>query len=205
MWSYDPASGNTKAALDFLTSYGAPQPQLIQHPKPLVNIMSFLPSDVDNLLLLQLYDLQERYTENAVTIYIGAVQNWKLNLTQQPQLAMPPIPDLPALIPPIVELLFGSYGIDAPLVVVCPHLALRLLRRAQVVSGDPDDYTPFPRPDPKPVDNRVIGDENLPGNPGYFASGPADHFPNHYIYTLDGKSYLKLASPFGAVWMLVSN
>ncbi|HXI44587.1 MAG TPA: hypothetical protein VNH83_31675 [Bryobacteraceae bacterium] len=55
-----------------------------------------------------------------------------------------------------------------------------------------------------PTDNRVIGDE-ISIAPGYFLDGPADHFPNHYGYALDGKSYLKLDSPFGAVWMLLAN
>jgi len=49
----------------------------------------------------------------------------------------------------------------------------------------------------------VIADEI--STAGYFRAGPADHFPNQYIYPLNGKSYLKLDSPFGAVWMLLAN
>jgi hypothetical protein len=204
MWSFDPASPEAKAAIDFLKSYGAPNPKLIQHPKPVINVLSTLPSDVDALLLNELYVLQEQYTETTVSTYIGSVDGWKIGLTQQPQLPLPPVPQLPSLIPPLVELLFGTYGIDAPLVVACPPLALRLLRKMHVVPGVPDQYTPYPRLVAQPVDNRVIGDESLT-SPAYFPPGPADHFPNHYIYAENGKSYLKLCSPFGAVWMLLSN
>jgi hypothetical protein len=139
MWSYDPASAEAHAALAFLKSYGAPDSLLIQHPRPMINPLSTIPSDVENLMLLQLYDMQELYTQNAVTLYAGAVHDWTLNLVEQPQLPMPPIPDLPNLIAPMVELLFGACGIDAPLVVACPSLALRLVRRAGVAPGDPKE------------------------------------------------------------------
>src|SRR5579872_5115739 len=201
MWSFDPASPEAIAAVDFLESYGAPAPQLIQHPAPVVNFFSSDPSMVENALLMELYTLQDRYTQETVSIYNTAVSNWLLNIPRQPQLPLPPIPQLPALIPPMVELLFGSFGVNASLAAACPPLALRLLRQARIAPGDPAEYTPFPRPVSQTPDLRVIGDET--GNPNYFRSGPEDNFPNHYIYKLDGKSYLKLVSPFGTVWMLL--
>ncbi len=204
MWTFDSASPEAKAAIDFLKSYGAPDPKLIQHPKPVVDVFSTAPSAVDALLLMELYVLQEQYTESAVSTYIGAIDGWKITLTQLPELPLPPVPVLPSLITPMVELLFGTCGIDAPLVIACPPLALRLLRQAHAAPGDPDEYTPYPRVQPPPPDYRAIGDE-ITTAPGYFRDGPADHFPNHYIYALNGKSYLKLDSPFGAVWMLLSN
>jgi hypothetical protein len=204
MWSFDPASAEAKAAIDFLRSYGAPEPVLIQHPKPVVDVFSTAPSAVDALLLNELYVLQEKYTEDTVSTYIGAVDGWKITRTQLPYLPLPAIPELPSLITPLVQLLFGACGVNAPLVVACPPLALRLLRQANAAPGDPNEYTPFPRVQPQPPDHRVIGDE-ITTAPGYFRDGPADHFPNHYVYAMDGKSYLKLDSPFGAVWMLLAN
>jgi hypothetical protein len=159
---------------------------------------------VEKGMLLEFYSLQETYTEKAVSTYVGAIDGWLISVGVQPRLPLPPIPQLPWLIPPTVELLFGSCAIDAPLVIACPPLALRLLRQALVTPGDPNEYTPYPRPQAQPVDNRVVGDEN-PANPGYFRPGPADHFPNHYVYTLNGTSYVKFCSPFGATWMLLSN
>ncbi len=204
MWSFDPASPEAQAAINFLKSYGAPDPKLIQHPKPVVDVFSTATSAVDALLLNELYVLQEQYTEATVSTYIGAVDGWKITLTQLPQLPLPPVPQLPSLITPMVQLLFGTCGMDAPLVVACPPLALRLLRQANAAPGDPNEYTPYPRVQPPPPDYRVIADE-IATAPGYFRAGPADHFPNHYVYTLNGNSYLKLGSPFGAVWMLLSN
>jgi hypothetical protein len=204
MWSFEPASPETRAAIDFLKSYGAPDPILIQHPKPVVDVFSTAPSAVDALLLNELYVFQDRYTENTVSTYIGAVDGWKITLTQLPYLPLPPVPELPSLITPMVQLLFGTCGINALLVVACPPLALRLLRQARAAPGDPNEYTPYPRIQAPPPDYRVIADE-ISTAPGYFRAGPADHFPNHYIYALNGKSYLKLDSPFGAVWMLLAN
>lgn len=204
MWSFDPASPEANAAIDFLKSYGAPHPKLIQHPKPVVDVFSTAPAAVDALLLNELYVLQEKYTEDTVSIYIGAVDGWKITLTQLPFLPLPAIPELPSLITPLVQLLFGTCGINAPLAVACPPLALRLLRQARAAPGDPNEYTPYPRVQAPPPDDRVIAGE-IATAPGYFRAGPADHFPNHYIYALDGKSYLKLDSPFGAVWMLLPN
>jgi len=204
MWTFDPAASESRAAIEFLKSYGAPEPTLVQHPKPIIDILSVVPAAVDNLLLAQLYDLQEKYTEDAISAYVNAVSNWVLNVAQQPWLPIPAVPELPSLIPPMIELLFQSCPIDAPLVVACPPLALRLLRKANVVAGDPNEYAPVPRIVVGPVDDRVIGDES-PSCPGYFRPGPADHFPDHFVYTLVGKSYLKLSSPFGAVWVLLKN
>jgi hypothetical protein len=174
MWSFDPASPEARAAIDFLKSYGAPDPILIQHPKPVVDVFSTAPSAVDALLLNELYVFQDRYTENTVSTYIGAVDGWKITLTQLPYLPLPPVPELPSLITPLVQLLFGTYGINALLVTACPPLALRLLRQAHAAPGDPNEYTPYPRIQAPPPDYR-------------------------------GKSYLKLDSPFGAVWMLLAN
>ncbi|HKX00394.1 MAG TPA: hypothetical protein VJN43_21830 [Bryobacteraceae bacterium] len=204
MWTFDPAQPESQAAIAFLKSYGAPEPTLVHHPKPIIDILSVVPAAVDNLLLNELYELQEKYTEDAVAAYANATANWLLNVAQQPGLPVPAIPELPSLIPPMVQLLFQFCPLDAPLVVSCPPLALRLLRQANVVAGDPNEYTPYPRVDTRPVDNRVIGDESASA-PGYFLPGPADHFPDHFVYTQDGKSYLKLASPFGAVWVLLKN
>jgi hypothetical protein len=196
MWSFEPASPETRAAIDFLKSYGAPDPILIQHPKPVVDVFSTAPSAVDALLLNELYVFQDRYTENTVSTYIGAVDGWKITLTQLPYLPLPPVPELPSLITPMVQLLFGTCGINALLVVACPPLALRLLRQARAAPGDPNEYTPYPRIQAPPPDYRVIADE-ISTAPGYFRASPADRFPNHYIYALNGKSYLKLDSPFG--------
>jgi hypothetical protein len=204
MWSFEPASPETRAAIDFLKSYGAPDPILIQHPKPVVDVFSTAPSAVDALLLNELYVFQDRYTENTVSTYIGAVDGWKITLTQLLYLPLPPVPELPSLITPMVQLLFGTCGINALLVVACPPLVLRLLHQARAAPGDPNEYTPYPRIQAPPPDYRVIADE-ISTAPGYFRAGPADRFPNHYIYALNGKSYLKLDSPFGAVWMLLAN
>src|SRR5579864_5545725 len=145
MWSFDPASAEAKAAIDFLKSYGAPDPVLIQHPKPVVDVFSTAPSAVDALLLNELYVLQDKYTEDTVSTYIGAVDGWKITLTQLPHLPLPAIPELPSLITPMVQLLFGTCGINALLAVACPPLALRLLRQANAAPGNPNEYTPFPR------------------------------------------------------------
>ena len=93
MWSFDPASPEARAAIDFLKSYGAPEPKLIQHPKPVVDVFSTAPSAVDALMLNELYVFQEHYTENTVSTYIGAVDGWKITLTQLPYLPLPPIPE----------------------------------------------------------------------------------------------------------------
>ena len=204
MWSFDPASPEYRQAIDYLKSYGAPEPKLIQHIKPPVDILSTQTSATDALLLNELYYFQEKLTEDAVVQYDGAVHNWMLNLPSDPTLPAPAIPELPGLIPPLNEVLFGRCGIDAPLVVSYPGLALRILRLSRVVPGNWNDYVPFPRAKTQPADDRVIGDESA-GTPGYFRPGPADNFPNHYVYTLNGKSYLKLVSPFGAVWMLMNS
>ena len=54
---------------------------------------------------------QERYTENTVSTYIGAVDGSKIILTQLPYLPLPLIPELPSLITPLIQLLFGTCGI----------------------------------------------------------------------------------------------
>ena len=48
---------------------------LIQHLKP-VDIFSTAPSAVDALLLNGLYVLQDKYTEDRVSTYIGALDGW---------------------------------------------------------------------------------------------------------------------------------
>jgi hypothetical protein len=98
MWTFDPAAPESRAAIEFLKSYGAPEPMLVQHPKPIIDILSVVPAAVDNLLLAQLYDLQEKYTEDAISAYANAVSNWVLNVAQQPWLPIPAVPELPSLI-----------------------------------------------------------------------------------------------------------
>ena len=62
---------------------------LIQHPKPVVDVFSTATSAVDALLLNELYVLQDKYTEDTVSTYIGAVDGWKITLTQLPFLPLP--------------------------------------------------------------------------------------------------------------------
>src|SRR5438132_14211531 len=50
MCRFDPASLEARGAIDFLKTYGAPEPKLIQHPKPVVNVFSTAPSAADSLL-----------------------------------------------------------------------------------------------------------------------------------------------------------
>src|SRR5260221_9179368 len=142
MWTFDPVTPEYMHAIYYLKSYVAPEPKLIQHIKPPVNLLSTQTSATDALLMNELYYFQEKLTEDAVVRYDGAVHNWMLNLPSDPTLPAPAIPELPGLIPPLNEVIFGKCGIDAPLMVSYPGLALRILRLSRVVPGNWNDYVP---------------------------------------------------------------
>jgi len=60
------------------------------------------------LLLNELYVFQEKYTEDTVSTYTGAVAGWKITLTQLPYLPLQPIPQLPSLITPLVQIVIWN-------------------------------------------------------------------------------------------------
>jgi hypothetical protein len=188
---FDSTGPEYAAGLGFLQSYGAPLPQLAQLTE--VQILALMPqlavttgvmtNDVDRLLTLQIIALRNKMAADIIDDYNNTrIPSWLRNITSFPSTPIPAIPDFPTVLPITNEALFGGFGMDAAIVQNAPSLALRILRQAHVVPGDPNEYCPFPKPSGIVVDQRVVGDA-VPGNSGWLTCGPDGiQFPNGYIY-----------------------
>jgi hypothetical protein len=219
---FDSTGPEYAAALGFLKSYGAPQPLLTQLTE--AQILALMPqlavttgvmtADVDRLLTLQILAIRNKMVADIIDDYNNIrIPSWLRNIVSFPSTPIPPIAAFPTVLPITDEVLFGSFGMDAAIVQNAPSLALRILRQAYVVPGDPNEYCPFPKPPDKVVDHRVIGDP-LPGNSGWLTCGPDGiQFPNGYLYPTNAapgvpryRKYIYWANQAtGGFWLQISN